>query len=35
MAKEPRIVHRIDKTVLNTVHKAQTTATPIFLPFNS
>ena len=35
MAKEPRMVHRIDKTVLNMVHKAQTTATPIFLPFSS
>ena len=32
---DPRMVHKSDKTVLKTVHKAQTTATPIFLPFNS
>ena len=32
---DPLMVHKSDKTVLKTVHKAQTTATPIFLPFNS
>ena len=35
MAKDPRMVHKRDKTVLRTVHSAHTTATPIFLPFNS
>ena len=35
MANDPLMVHKRDKTVLKTVHKAHTTATPIFLPFNS